>query len=77
MTCVFIRRENRDAETHRKAYHVKMEQRLERWPLQGTPGVADNHQKLGRSKEGFFPRTPRASMTLSNTFGLYFWPPEL
>lgn len=42
----------------------------------GMPRMAGDHQKLGRSKEGLFPRTLRGSMALQ-TPQLHTWPPEL
>lgn len=42
--------------------------------IQGMPSVAGNYQKLGRGKEGFFPRAFRRSTALaiprSQTFSL-------
>lgn len=44
---------------------------------QGTPKIADNHQKVGRDKKVFFPGDFRRSRALHTPEVLTFWLPEL
>ena len=61
-----------DTETqrrHRKEGHMKTQAEIGVMQLKskGTPRIARSHQKLGRGKEGVFPRTLRGSMALPTT----------
>ena len=68
----------RHMKRHREnKHHVKMEDWGDKPASQGMPRIAENHQKLGRGKEAYFPsRCPRGHSS-SIIFISDFQPPEL
>lgn len=68
--CPYKKRRQKDTDTQRRPCGHRLRYWSDMSPCQEMPMIANDHRKLRRSREGFFPRPIRVSMALLTP---WFW----